>query len=109
LGAYQAPVHDAVVGVDGADKLGTTSASPSITFAASPACAANIALIAAMASSICSSLICLIVPECSTRMSLGTKSTSNFKKTAGCASSLCRLPRDRPGEKRRASPGWCPR
>src|SRR6516164_8486347 len=78
------PLHHAFVGLAGAGKLGTTSASPSITCAVSPARAANIALIAAMASSICSSLICLIVPECSIRMSLGTKSTSNFKKTAGC-------------------------
>src|SRR5215471_21500373 len=60
------------------------SAMPSITFAASPARAASMAWMASMACSICSSVIDLTPPECSTRMSLGTKSTSNFKKTAGC-------------------------
>jgi hypothetical protein len=37
------PLHDAFVGLAGAGKLGPTSACPSITFAASAACAANIA------------------------------------------------------------------
>ena len=40
LGACEAPVHDAFVGLAGAGKLGTTSASPSMTFRVSPACAA---------------------------------------------------------------------
>jgi len=66
------------VGLAGAGKLGTTSASPSITFAASPARASSIVWIAAMACSICSSLICLIVPECSICISLGTKSAQIF-------------------------------
>ena len=44
--ARSAPVQDPGLG---GGKLGTTSASPSITFAVSPARAANIALIAAMA------------------------------------------------------------
>ena len=66
------------VGLAGAGKLGTTSASPSITCAASSARTSSIARIAAMASSICSSLICLIVPECSICISLGTKSAQIF-------------------------------
>src|SRR6516162_1018153 len=72
------PIHDPFVGLAGAGKLGTTSASPSITCAVSPARAANIALIAAMASSICSSLICLIMLECSICISRGTKSAQIF-------------------------------
>ena len=72
------------VGLAGAGKLGTTSASPSITFAASPACAANIALIAAMASSISSSLIALTPPECSNFISRGTRSAQIFRYAAGC-------------------------
>src|SRR6516162_1845596 len=72
------PLHDAFVGLAGAGKLGTTSASPSITCAASSARTSSIARIAAMASSICSSLICLIVPECSICISLGTKSAQIF-------------------------------
>src|SRR5262245_4085784 len=78
LGACQAPVHDAFVGLAGAGKLGTTSASPSITCAVSPARAANIASIAAMASSICWSVISLMLPACSTFISLGTKSAQIF-------------------------------
>src|SRR5499427_7072635 len=71
------------VGLAGTGKLGTTSASPSITFAVWPARAANIALIAAMASSICSSLIALTPPECSTFISCGTSSAQTFKYAAG--------------------------
>src|SRR5262249_47057992 len=78
------PLHNAFVGLAGAGKLGTTSASPSITFAVSPACAANIASIAAMASSICSSLIAFTPPECSSFISFGTRSAQIFMYAAGC-------------------------
>jgi len=67
------------VGLAGAGKLGTTSASPSITLAPSPAfCAAIHAFIAAIASSICSSVMALTPPECSSFISLGTKSAQIF-------------------------------
>ena len=56
-----------------------------------------------------SSVMLLTPPLCSTLISRGTKSTSSLKKAAGVASSLCRLPRDRPAERRGASPGWCRR
>src|SRR5262249_14434483 len=62
------------------DLLGAGSAAgsavPSMTFAASPARAANIAWIAAMASSICSSLICLIMLECSSDRLAPTRSAT---------------------------------
>ena len=67
------------VGLAGAGKLGTTSASPSITFAVSPARAANIASIAAMASSICWSVISLMLPACSTFISLGTSKAQTLR------------------------------
>src|SRR5262245_45405473 len=78
------PLHDAFVGVAGAGKLGTTSASPSITCAVSPARAANIASIAAMARSICSVLIALTPPACSTFISRGTSKAQIFMYAAGC-------------------------
>src|SRR6516165_10847356 len=84
LGACEAPLHDAFVGLAGAGQLGTTSASPSITFAASPACAANMALIAAIACSSSSSVRSFTPPECSSFISLGTKSAQIFMYAAGC-------------------------
>src|SRR6516225_3970206 len=75
------PLHDAFVGLAGAGKPGTTSAPPQ---SLSPARAANIASIAAMASSICSSLIALTPPACSTFISLGIKSAQIFMYAAGC-------------------------
>ncbi len=79
LGACEAPLHDAFVGLAGAGKLGTTTACPSITCAA---WASSIAWIAAMACSICSSLIALTPPGCSTFISRGTSKAQIF--TAGC-------------------------
>jgi len=39
----------------------------------------------------------------------GPKARAVSRRRPVVASSLCRLPRDRPGERRRASPGWCRR
>src|SRR5215468_8826211 len=63
----------------GAGKLGTTSASPSITlaFAAASRCAI-ISLMNSIARSICSVVIALTPPECSTCSSRGTRSAQIF-------------------------------
>src|SRR6516164_9590185 len=86
LGACEAPVHDAFLGLAGAGKLGTTSASPSITLAVSPDRRARNPSIAAIASTICSSVIALTPPACSSFISLGTKSAQIFMYAAGCCS-----------------------
>src|SRR5215471_20143438 len=54
------------------------SAVPSMTSAASPARSASMVRMSSMACSICSSLICLIVLECSIRISRGTNSAQIF-------------------------------
>ena len=76
--------YDAGLRAAGAGKLGTTSASPSITCAASPARASSIAWIASMAASICSSDIGLIALLCSTFISRGTSKAQIFMYAAGC-------------------------
>src|SRR5262249_35066019 len=68
----------------GAGKLGTTSASPSITLAfAAASRLASISLINSILRSICSVVIALMPPDCSTCISRGTNKTSNFKNIAG--------------------------
>jgi len=76
--------HDAVEGVAGAGKLGTTSASPSISFALSPARASIHARSAAIACSSSSSLSPLTPAERSTFISRGTRSAQIFRYAAGC-------------------------
>ena len=71
--------HDAVEGVAGAGKLGTTSASPSISFALSPARASIHARSAAIGCSSSSSLSPLTPAERSTFISSGTRSAQIFQ------------------------------
>src|SRR5215831_3749808 len=68
----------------GAGKLGTTSASPSITlaFAAASRLAINSLMISIPRSS-CSSVIALTPPECSNFISRGTSIAQTFKYAAG--------------------------
>src|SRR5262249_1493474 len=73
------------VGLAGAGKLGTTSASPSITLAASPACAANMASIAAIACSSCSAVRSLSGLLCWTLCSRGMSRVRHRKYTPGCS------------------------
>src|SRR5262249_26618057 len=64
----------------GAGKLGTTSASPSITLAFAPASrCASISLMISIERSICSSVIALTPPECSNFSSFGTSMAQTFK------------------------------
>src|SRR6516165_348489 len=68
----------------GAGKLGTTSASPSITLAFRAASrSASIPLISSIDRSICSSVIALMPPECSNFISRGTSIAHTFKYAAG--------------------------
>src|SRR6516225_10476269 len=83
-GAEYVPFHDAVLGAFGGGKLGTTSASPSITFAVSSARAASMVWMTSMACSISSSVIALMaLVECSSFSSLGTSIAQTFKYAAG--------------------------
>src|SRR5262249_16881998 len=69
----------------GAGKLGTASDCPSITLAfASAARSASISLINSIDCSICSVVIALMPPECSTCSSRGTRYAQTFKYAAGC-------------------------
>ena len=63
------PLHDALVGTAGAGKLGTISASPSISVARSPAFRAIISSSIAMASSVVRQLAARGGPGCSTFIS----------------------------------------
>src|SRR5215468_5449515 len=70
----------------GAGKLGTTSASPSITLALAPRPAARCAIRLSMASRVrssSSSVIALTPPECSNFISRGTSIAQTFKYAAG--------------------------
>src|SRR5262249_31133119 len=69
----------------GVGKLGTTSASPSITlaFAAASRCAIISSMISIERAN-CSSDIALTPPECSNFISRGTRSAQTFKYAAGC-------------------------
>src|SRR5262245_46877902 len=66
----------------GAGKLGTTSASPSITLAAIPRCLISLSMASNVRSS-CSSVIALTPPECSNFISRGTSMAQTLRYAAG--------------------------
>src|SRR5262249_3230062 len=79
-----AALTDRSANTSGAGKLGTTSASPSLTLAfAAASRLASISLINSIPRSICSVVIALMPPECSNFISRGTSKAHILRYAAG--------------------------
>jgi len=93
---------------DEGGRAGTGSVIPSITLAVAPASrSASMPLISSIDRSICSSVMALTPPECSSFISRGTSKTRSFRNTAGWFRITFLSPCGRRDGRQDASRGWC--